>query len=128
MVTDAETYRATVAAGDPEAYKAGLYDEFIRWLDDEGIRFIHVHTVYKSATQLASFHRELVDQALEMIDPGLPIYKSPGRFSCGFCAFREPCIDKDQGGDYEYALKTMYEIKPRYYALAAASTDRGMNN
>jgi hypothetical protein len=126
--TDYDTFVRTVRVEDKAAYDEGLYDDYIEWLQAEGTRFIEVHTVYKTETQLANFHQELIWQAREMTNPDLYLYKSPGRFACGYCAFREPCLDKDQGGDYQYALNTMYEVKPRYYALQAASTDRGMNN
>jgi PD-(D/E)XK nuclease superfamily len=128
QATDYDTFVRTVSVEDKVAYDEGLYADYIEWLQIEGTRFIEVHTVYKTEVQLESFHQELIWQAREMTDPNLALYKSPGRFSCGFCAFREPCLDKDQGGDYQYALDTMFEIKPRYYALQAASTDRGMNN
>lgn len=128
QITDVETFIQTVSREDKGAYEAGLYAEYINWLKTEGTKFIHVHTVYKSEQQLSMFTYESWEQVMEMTDPELRMYKSPGRFSCGFCAYREPCIDKDQGADYQYGLKTLYQIKPRYYALAAASTDRGMNN
>lgn len=121
--TDYQTFRQTVATRDADAYKAGLYDEYLTWLINEGIRFINDHKVYKREAQLAAFERHLRMQALEMTSRNLQIYPSPGRFSCGFCAYREPCLDKDQGGDYQYALDTMFEIKPRYYALREATTD-----
>lgn len=122
--TDAETFRRTVEARDPEAYKAGLYDVFIDWLILEGPKFIQDHVVRKTDRQLENFGIHVWQQAVEMIDPNLALYPSPGRFSCGFCAYREPCLDKESGGDFEYALETMFERKPRYYALKDASTDK----
>lgn len=121
--TDALTFRQTVSHRDADAYKAGLYDEFIGWLQTEGPRFIHHHVVRRTSKQLDNFERDLLDQAFEMTDPTTRIYPSPGRFSCGFCAYKEPCLDKNQGGDYSYQLETMYEIKPRYYVLREATTD-----
>jgi PD-(D/E)XK nuclease superfamily len=128
QTTDVDTFIRTVRVEDKVAYEEGLYDEYIDWLRNDGMRYVEVHTVYKTEVQLASFEQELIWQAREMTNPNLPLYKSPGRFSCGMCGYREPCLDKDQGGDFNYSLDTMFEIKPRYYALQAASTDRGMNN
>jgi hypothetical protein len=128
QTTDVDTYIATVKEGDKAAYEAGLYNEFIAWLKDEGSRFIETHTIYKSAAQLDMFQKELLEQAREMIDPATARYKSPGRFACSGCAFQQPCIDMDQGGDFKYALDTMFEIKPRYYVLNASSTDKGLSN
>jgi hypothetical protein len=128
QTTDVDTYIETVKAGDPEAYKAGLYNEFIAWLKDEGTKYIETHTIYKTDKQLDMFQKELLEQAREMIDPATARYKSPGRFACSDCAFQQPCIDMDQGNDYQYALDTMFEIKPRYYVLNAPSTDKGLSN
>jgi hypothetical protein len=121
--TDAETFTRTVKQRDKLAYDEGLYDEYIAWLATEGPCFIQDHRVYKRPIQLFNFGRHLYETTLEMIDPNLALYPSPGRFSCGFCAYREPCLDKEQGGDFQYGLDTLYEIKPRYYALREATTD-----
>lgn len=121
--TDAETFARTVKTRDTAAYEAGLYDDFINWLTTDGPRFLNDHKVYKRPIQLDNFGVHLYQTALEMINPDLALYPSPGRFSCGFCGYREPCLDMEQGGDYEYALNTMYEVKPRYYALREATTD-----
>jgi hypothetical protein len=122
--TDVETFRRTVQQRDNAAYTAGLYDDYISWLASEGPRFLNDHKVYKRPVQLDNFGVHLYEQAVEMINPDLPLYPSPGRFSCGFCGYREPCLDKEQGGDYQYALDTMFEVKPRYYVLREASTDK----
>jgi hypothetical protein len=58
-----------------------------------------------------------------MINPDLRIYPSPGRFACGGCAFRQPCLEKDNGGDYQYFLDTMYEERVPYYVRQEASTE-----
>jgi PD-(D/E)XK nuclease superfamily len=122
--TDVQTFVQTVKQRDNGAYVAGLYDEYIDWLRQEGPVFLNDHKVYKREAQLRNFGIHLWMQAVEMLSPDLFLYPSPGRFSCGFCAYREPCLDKDQGGDYEYALATSFERKPRYYALRQPSTDK----
>jgi len=121
--TDVDTYVRTVVTRDRAAYDAGLYTDFIEYLRTEGPRFIKHHTVRRTGIQLNNFEVDLLAQAREMINPDTAIYPAPGRFSCGFCAYKEPCLDKNQGGDYQYALQTMYQIKPRYYVLKEATTD-----
>jgi PD-(D/E)XK nuclease superfamily protein len=121
--TDADTFTRTVKTRDAAAYKEGLYDDYISWLQTDGPRFINDHRVYKRPIQLDNFGVHLYQTALEMINPDLALYPSPGRFSCGFCGYREPCLDMEQGGDYEYGLTTMFEVKPRYYAEREATTD-----
>ncbi len=54
-----------------------------------------------------------------MLDPNLRIYPNPNRFTCMQCAFRSPCIAKNDGSDYEFLLnadfrqRTTVEISAR---------------
>jgi len=121
--TDFQTFRDTVMAQDPIAYRDGLYNDFLDWLKENGTRYIEVHKVPKPPQTLDSVGHNIFLQAREMISSPA-IYPSPGRFACGWCAFVSPCIDKRAGRDYQYAIDTMYEVKPRYYELQEPSTDR----
>jgi len=121
--TDFQTFRDTVMAQDPIAYRDGLYNDFLDWLKENGTRFIEVHKVPKPPQTLDSVGHNIFLQAREMISSPA-IYPSPGRFACSWCAFVSPCIDKRAGRDYQYAIDTMYEVKPRYYELQEPSTDR----
>lgn len=121
--TDAKSFRETVMVKDPEAFKGGLYDEHIAWLEADGTRFLQVHRVYKPPQTLDNIGHNIFLQAKEMIQEPA-IYPSPGRRSCEWCSFQGPCIDKTAGRDYQYALSTMYEVRPRYYELQEPSTDR----
>jgi hypothetical protein len=123
LATDHTTYLATVMRGDPDAYSNGLYNEFLVWLKTEGPRFIQVHKLYKSPETLLNIGHYIYLQAEEMTS-GPPVYPSPGRFTCAWCSFQGPCIDATAGRDYEYALKTMYEVKPRYYEQAEPTTEK----
>jgi hypothetical protein len=121
--TDYETFKATVMAEDPIAYRDGLYVSFLEWLEYDGPRFIQVHKVYKPPQTLDNIGHYIYLQAKEMISNPV-VYPSPGRFTCNWCAFQGPCIDKTAGRDYQYALDTMFEVKPRYYEIQQPSTDR----
>jgi hypothetical protein len=124
--TDYRTFLRTVKRKDPQAYQAGLYNEYLEWLKEAGPRFIQVHTVYKSRTDLINTGRDIVSIAQEMLRSDLPRYRntSRSRFVCVWCPFQGPCIDKQGGRDYMYALDTMYEKRPRYYEQLLPSTDR----
>jgi PD-(D/E)XK nuclease superfamily len=121
--TEYETYKQTVMRHDTSAFQAGLYDDHLAWLKAEGTKFIQVHKVSKPPQTLDSIGHDIYLQAKEMIS-GPAIYRNPGRRSCEWCAFQGPCIDRTAGRDFQYALDTMYEIKPRYYEVQAPSTDR----
>jgi hypothetical protein len=112
-----------VMVHDAQAYKDGLYDDHLAWLKAEGPKYIQTHKISKPPQTLDNTGHDIYLQAKEMIS-GPAIYRNPGRRSCEWCKFQGPCIDRTAGRDFQYALDTMYEIKPRYYELAEPSTDR----
>jgi hypothetical protein len=123
--TDWRLFEQTVRSRDSEAYQAGLYTEYIDWLRTEGIKFIQVHRIHRPPQTLDNIGHNIFLQAEEMTR-GPVIYPSPGRFTCSWCAFQGPCIDRTGGRDFQYAIDTMFEIKPRYYDLVEPSTDKKM--
>lgn len=123
QATDYELYEATVQKEDPLAYEAGLYDDHIKWLREEGQRFHARYQIMKTDDELEEIERNLFMEAKEMTTPGLPIYYSAGRFSCGFCAFRQPCIEKNRKGDYEFILDNMFDKRDKHYWVKEVSTD-----
>jgi hypothetical protein len=126
QATDYETYRAHVEEFDKEAYEAGLYDDFLNFLQAEGIIFYRRFKIYKSDYELEEFERNLIAETREMIRPDIAIYPEPSRFGCGGCAYKEPCLSKNAGQDYEYTLQTMFEVKEPYYRRnLPLSTERG---
>lgn len=120
---DYDTYLATVKEQDTEAYEAGLYDEMLEFLKNEGIQYYSRHQINKTNVELDEIEKNIGYEALDMIDPNLRIYPSAGRFGCSFCAFRQPCIDKNGGGDYEYVLKELFEVREPYYIRNEPSTE-----
>lgn len=121
--TDYDTYLDTVAREDREAWEEGLYDEFLSFLQNEGIIYYDRHQIAKSLDELDEIERNIGLEALDMIDPKLRIYPSAGRFGCSFCAFQQPCIEKNAQGDYQYALNTMFEQREHYYVREMPSTE-----
>jgi hypothetical protein len=121
--TDYELYLQTVSEKDTDAWKEGLYDDFLRYLQEEGITYYSRKQIHKSREELESIEYNIGLEALDMIDPKLRIYPSAGRFGCTFCAFRQPCMEKNAHGDYQYALDTMYEQREHYYVREEPSTE-----
>lgn len=121
--TDYDTYLKTVQEEDTEAYEAGLYDEFLEYLKTEGIVFFKRWQVHKSDYQNEQTEYNIGLEALDIIDQGLRIYPSPGRFGCTSCAFRQPCLEQNAGGDYPYMLDTLYERREHYYVRTEPSTE-----
>lgn len=121
--TDYDTYLATVSEQDKQAFEDGLYDEFLEFLKNEGVVYFSNNQIAKSQFELDEIERNIGYEALDMIDSSLRIYPSAGRFGCSFCAFREPCMEKNSGGDYQYGLDTLFEVREPYYIRAEASTE-----
>lgn len=116
-------YLATIKERDKDAYEAGLYDEMLEYLRNEGSTFFSRTQVAKSQDEIDEIERNIGYEALDMIDTNIRIYPSPGRFGCNFCAFRQPCMEKNAKGDYQYALDTMFEQREHYYVRQDASTE-----
>lgn len=121
---DYDTYLKTVKENDSHAYAAGLYDEFLDYLKNEGVNFHARYQVVKSDAELEEIERNLFAEASDMVDPHLRLYPSAGRFSCGFCAFRQPCLEKNRQGDYQYMLDTLYDKRDKHYWVKELSTDK----
>lgn len=126
--TDYETYLETVKEGDPEAYEEGLYDEFLEYLRNDGITFFKRNVIFKTDAEMEDIEENIYLEVLDMIDRNVRIYRNDGRFSCKYCAYREPCIGKARGEDYEYGLMTMFKKEPPYYyrqRLGASTESKG---
>lgn len=119
-----ELYLATVQAGDPEGYANGAYDDFLYYLQYEGVKYFNRFPIIKTEQELAIIETNIGLEALDMIDPGLRLYPSPGTFKCNWCAFQQPCVEMNSGGDYQFALDTMYEQREAYYVRNEPSTEK----
>lgn len=124
IATTYEIYYRTVAENDPQALAAGYYDDFLEYLKStEGPRFHKRSQIFRSETELENAGRHIWMEAREMTNPNLLVYPSPGRFSCGNCAFQDPCLAKNRGEDYQYTLDTLFQKKETHYWEERLSTD-----
>jgi hypothetical protein len=125
LATTYEMYYQTVSENHPEGLASGIYDEFLEYLKGpEGPKFHVRHQVHRSETELANIGYYIWLEAMDILSPTLRLYPSPGRFSCSFCAYKEPCIEKNRGEDFEYTLATLFEKRTKaYYEERAPSTD-----
>lgn len=121
--TDYKTYMETVSRNDTEAWANGLYDEFLAYLLAEGIKYYDRRQVVKTDNEVAEIEYNIGLEALDMTDENIRLYPSAGRFGCNFCAFRQPCMEKNNRGDYQYALDTLFVRKEHYYKEIRLSTE-----
>lgn len=120
--TDHQTFLKTIFDQDHEAFALGHYDEYLKWLKEEGPRYWQRHQVTRNQTELQNTWENMVNEAHDIID-NPRIYPQPGRFSCPSCAYRQPCLGKSQGEDYQYLLETTFEKRQRHYFEEAMTTD-----
>jgi hypothetical protein len=108
--TSLEVFVETVDKYDHQAYMDGKYAEYIAWLGGKDAMVYHKRfVIVKTPYELDQVGYNLSMQAAEMVNPSLPIYPAPGKFSCSGCAYYAPCRGKNAGEDIEYTLSTLYE-------------------
>jgi hypothetical protein len=112
---DPDLYEITVKENDPAAYEAGLYDEYIDHLRSPENDFTRRHEIPRTDLELQSAGETIYLEALDIIDPNLRVYPSPGRFSCRFCAFQGPCLSKNRREDHQYDLDSSFEKRSYHY-------------
>lgn len=122
-MTTHDLFLATVQKDDYEAWQMGLYDEYLTFLRTEGPRFTQRHQIHKNQHEIRNAGKMIYLEALDMTDDPR-IYPMPGRFSCNWCLFKQPCLGKNMGEDYQYTLDTMFEKRTtHYYEEKPASTE-----
>lgn len=85
------------------------YEDFLEYLRDNGNPFFRRTQVHRSEPEIRNLGKRIYDEARDMLDPGLRIYINPGRFTCQFCSYRQPCVSKQEDSDYEFILRELYE-------------------
>lgn len=122
--TSYDLYLQTVSEGDPAGLASGAYDEFLDWLRTSGPKYFTRKQVHRSETELKNAGFHIYQEALDITDPDLRVYPSPGRFACSFCAYRQPCIGLNRGEDVDYLFHTNFELRPhRYWEITPSNTD-----
>lgn len=113
----------TIQKEDNAAWQMGLYDEYLAWLRNEGAKFTQRHQIHKNVAEINNAGAVIALEAMDMInDPR--IYPQPGRFSCNWCLFKQPCLGVNMNEDYQYTLDTMFTKKTKlYWEEKEASTD-----
>lgn len=118
-----DSYLAAVMTEDKNAWELGLYDEFLAYLQNEGVLFWQRHQIIKSVKELENIEYNIGLEVLDMLRLDLLIYPSSSKFGCDWCAFQTPCMELNAGGDFQYALNTLYEKKEHYYIREELSTE-----
>ncbi len=89
------------------------YLEFLNDLALEEDRFVRRDVFYRNPTQVRAETVKMAAEARDMLDPALPLYPNPTRDCPWDCAFKQPCIERDSGGDYQWLLRANYQKRKR---------------
>lgn len=81
----------------------GLYSK------PEGDRFIRRDRVERNPHCHQAEGAKIIGEVSEMLNPKTFLYPNPDKFRCGWCNFKEPCIQFDDGSDAEFIMDRMYE-------------------
>jgi len=124
FLTTHEMFLETVQREDNPAWQMGLYDDHLLRLKSEGPRFTQRHQIHKNQHEIKEAGRVIALEAMDMTGADLRVYPQPGRFSCNWCLFKQPCLGMNMGEDYLYTLDTLFERKTlHYWEQKEASTD-----
>lgn len=98
--------------GDSASVLMEMYAEYLEYLKGKGMDdFFFRMPVRRSKQEIAYLEKSIAIESAEMLNPELPIYRNPSKFTCGSCAFTGPCLAMYEGGDWELMLKGNYEVK-----------------
>lgn len=89
--------------------KRQAYIEYVREAGDE--QFIERRLVPRNKFEMIACGERMWMEAQDMLTPSLNIYPNPtGDWACLKCAFRGPCIARDDGSDWEQMLRDNYQL------------------
>lgn len=115
QLTDHDTARQVFRHYDPRAFQHGLYNDYLRWLQEFGPQFSRQFVHFKTAAQLDIVAKNVRLQTLELIDEGPMIYPNPSQMNCSGCSFQLPCFAEQSGLDYQSELEASFVKSKPYY-------------
>ncbi len=126
QATDAALFQQTAEECDPEAWQAGLYAEYMAYLQASDAALYYTRSVVrKSRDELVSVGHNISMEAADMVDRNVRRYPNASRFSCNTCAYREPCISMNRNEDHLYYLSTEFlKTNKRYWMEQKPSSDK----
>ena len=105
--TDYENFTQTVQRYDAPGVAAGVYDEYLAWLQSSEAPVFHRRfPIIKTKRNLQSVAEQIYNIARDMISQNLTIYPNAGTYSCSGCAYYTPCLGKFLGEDYQHSLNS----------------------
>lgn len=113
---DYTTYLATVKEQDEDAYDAGLYDDYLQWLQEEGPQYYKLTKAFKNDRAMQEVNTIVYRITKSILKTSTnALAPSPTKYNCLYCDFRQPCIERMSGADYKSMLEINFDRKPHYY-------------
>lgn len=88
------------------------YKEMLDHLREKGNRFFRRTPVHRTPKELEIIGNNIALEAIDMLN-NPSIYPNPNPFNCYDCAFKTPCLTKQEGSDPEFLLQDagIYEVQ-----------------
>lgn len=88
--------------------KAQAYAQYL--LDAGDGMFVRRDLVRRNRFEIESCGSRILDEVHDMLAPDIRVYPNPtSNYRCLGCAFRNPCVAKDDGGDWQQMIEDGYE-------------------
>jgi hypothetical protein len=102
-----------VSKEDQDLWIKHNYGTIINALLQQDQKYFRRVLVQRSQIELANSWQELRAVTNEMLSRRTPVYLNES-YSCNYCLFRNPCIAKRAGRDYQHILDRDYVFNQRY--------------
>lgn len=76
--------------------------------NDDRDRYIVRERIHRNAEQCSHEAQKILLELEDMLNPDLPLYPNPTRDCSRMCSFLTPCINVDDGSDWEALLEANY--------------------
>lgn len=97
----------------PATY-AKMLGDLANMQDDYGDRYVRREVLRRNPHQREMVKAQILEEVLEMLDPGLPMYPNFTKDCSWDCPFKTPCLAKEDGMDFEHTLSTEYQAWAGY--------------
>jgi hypothetical protein len=116
------TYHLFIETLKAQGEPLSPYADYINFLKAEGKTYFRREQIHRSQTELKNLGLQIADEAHDMLESP-KIYPNPGKYTCDWCSYRQPCIATNDGSDVQFILDTNYiKVKGHYGANERPST------
>lgn len=99
----ATTVEMYVAEIERLGHDMAWYADFLPKLKENQTEYFRRNEVHRSDFELAAIERSICMEAIDMLNDPF-IYPNPDRWNCNGCAFRTPCLMRQDGSDVDWHL------------------------